>query len=73
MKIQSIINAIKRIDVACDLTRTDQATELRRKMLVFDLQAAGADKAVPDRVLDELDLHELEKLVIDYEIVPRVS
>jgi hypothetical protein len=53
--------------------RGDQAMELRRIMLVIQLQAAGADKDVPDRTLDELELHELERLAAKYEIVPRVS
>jgi hypothetical protein len=51
----------------------DQAMELRRVMLVIQLQEAGADKEVPDRTLDELELHELESLAVKYEIVPRVS
>jgi hypothetical protein len=71
--MNSIFNAIRRLDVACDLTRTDQASELRRKMLVYDLQAVGADTVVPDKSLDELHLHELEKLAVNYEIVPRTS
>jgi hypothetical protein len=60
-------------DVQGRIRKRDQAMELRRIMLVIQLQEAGADKAVPDRTLDELELHELEKLAIDYEIVPRVS
>jgi hypothetical protein len=51
----------------------DQAMELRRIMLVIELQAAGADKDVPDKTLDELELHELERLAAKYEIQPRVS
>jgi hypothetical protein len=60
-------------DVQERIEKRDQAMELRRIMLVIQLQAVGADKAVPDRSLDEWELHELEKLAIDYEIVPRVS
>jgi hypothetical protein len=55
------------------IRKRDQAMELRRKMLVYDLQAAGADKDVPDKTLDELEPHELERLAVKYEIVPRVS
>jgi hypothetical protein len=71
--MKSILNAVSRIDIACDLARKDQATELRRKMLVYDLQAAGADKDVPDKLLDELDSVELERLALKYEIDPRPS
>jgi hypothetical protein len=60
-------------DVQKRIRKRDQAMELRRIMLVIQLQEAGADKAVPDRTLDELELHELESLAAKYEIVPRVS
>jgi hypothetical protein len=55
------------------IRKRDQAMELRQIMLVIQLQEAGADKAVPDRTLDELELHELESLVVKYEIESRVS
>jgi hypothetical protein len=60
-------------DVQERIEKRDQAMELRRIMLVIQLQEAGADKAVPDRTLDELELHELESLAAKCEIIPRVS
>jgi hypothetical protein len=51
----------------------DQAMQLRKLVLIDKLQAAGADKDVPDQLLEELDLHELERLAVKYEIESRVS
>jgi hypothetical protein len=51
----------------------DQAMYLRKIMLVIQLQAAGADKDVPDKLLSELDSDELERLAVKYEIEARVS
>jgi hypothetical protein len=60
-------------DVQERIRKRDQAMELRRIMLVIQLQEVGADKDVPDKALDELGLDELERLAAKYEIVPRVS
>lgn len=51
----------------------DQAMELRRLVLIDKLQASGADKDVPDRLLSELEFHELERLAVKYEIETRAS
>jgi hypothetical protein len=47
--------------------------ELRRLVLIDKLQAAGADKEVPDQLLEDLEFHVLERLALKYEIETRVS
>jgi hypothetical protein len=60
-------------DVQKRIEKRDQAMELRRLVLIDKLQAAGADKDVPDKLLSELDPDELERLAAKYEIESRVS
>ena len=46
----------------------DQAMELRRIMLIKMLEEVGADKDIPDQILDDLSLDELERLAAKHEI-----
>jgi hypothetical protein len=55
------------------MMKGDQAMQLRKLVLIDKLQAAGADKDVPDQLLEELELNELERLAIKYEIESKVS
>lgn len=55
------------------MMKGDQAMELRRLVLIDKLQAAGVDQHVPDKLLEELEFHELERLAVKYEIETRAS
>jgi hypothetical protein len=50
------------------MMKGDQAMLLRRYVLIRDLQEAGADKEVPDQLLEDLSDDELYKLAEKFNV-----